>query len=221
MAISYDSSATYSSISATSGVTTHIVANQPNRIMWAGFRTNDISLPSAITGVSIGANNFTLWGTLQNDSNNIYDLWYLKNPSTGTQTVIALLGSAQEIRMATTTYYGVDQTSTFGASTSGTVGAADGISQSITTTIPNSLIFSNCSNQATASYVSGTSATERVSIYSIGGGVVQADKQTSSTGTNTIGFSGTALSSSWGQWNIEMNPASTFTSKNTQAVCFW
>ena len=221
MAITYDSSATATASFATNASGTIVIADQTNRLCWIGMRTNDTSPPGTTTSVTVGSVSGTKWGELQYTGGaDIYELWYVKNPTVGSQPFVVNFGTSTVAAVTATNYYGVNQTTSFGANASGTV--TDETSLSVTlnpTSYANSMIYVQGGRDGgTEIGVSG--CTQRASATNVADVVVSADQTTTSTGSYTVAVSGE--SSNYLLWAVEMNPAgATITSKNTQAVCFW
>jgi hypothetical protein len=216
MAITFDNSASGSGYGS-SLMYSHTIANQSNRTLFVGVEVGSSATPNRVSGISYAGTPLSLYSRVVQSVP--VDLWYLNNPATGANNIVINLSGTNWIVSSAVSYNGVNQSS-FGSSNSGTAAfATQSISLNLTTTQSNSVILSHCGASVNEASVSGTSATQRVQTTLTGQSDILADKTASTVGTYTIGFSGGFAN--WGEQLIELLPASTITSKNTQAVCFW
>jgi len=103
---------------------THTVANQPNRILLVTVSYNAQTSTITSSSVTYGGQALTRVTSDVNcsASNNCQsEMWYLKNPPVGTNTVSIVPNAAgQAIVAGSSSYYNVDQTNTFGTITTNT-----------------------------------------------------------------------------------------------------
>lgn len=213
MAISYDVSASGNGYGS-SLTYSHTVANQTNGILFVGVEVGTSTTAARVSGISYAGSPLSLHSRVV--QNVPVDLWYLKNPAIGANNIVIGISGTDWICSTSSSYYGVNQSS-FGSSVSGTAAfAAQSISLNLTTTQNNSVILAHGGSTVSSASVSGTSATQRVLSTLTGQSDMLADKTASTIGTYTVGFSGGFAN--WGEQLLELLPAISLTSRNSQCV---
>jgi len=152
---------------------THTVANQPNRILLVTVSYNAQTATITSSSVTYGGQALTRVTSDVNcsASNNCQsEMWYLKNPPVGTNTVSIVPSAAgQAIVAGSSSYYNVDQTNTFGTITTNT-GTSAGFAQAATTTA-NQMVVDGFSGVGAGSYaIGGTGTLNYVDTTNHGGG---------------------------------------------------
>ena len=109
-------------------------ADNPNRIIIVGSIVSASS--DTITSVTYGGQALTLLETVSQVAAPLtVDLWYLKNPPTGSNTVTINLSPTQNIAAGASVYYNVNQTTPFGTQKESSESGASPISVNVTSAV--------------------------------------------------------------------------------------
>lgn len=179
----------------------HTVGSQSNRILLVGFSTYQTGASS----VTYGGVNLTKIATSANTGNQAYsEVWYLKNPASGTASVVINLSASSAIVADSVSYYNVNQTTPFG-----TAATNSGTSVTATTTVSstntNQLVFDNFAFPAN---VGGwtPNQTQLWSNATSNGGAASSETATAST-TNVI-WTNSSTGEQWADVAVPLNPSS-------------
>jgi len=160
---------------ATSITWTHVVGSGSDRLMLIGvsIRTTTVSVSS----ITVGSQNATFIRADNNGTNIRAELWYLLNPTAGSQTVTVNLSGTSKAAGGSCTYTGVNQTSPFDTNNANT-GTSTTPNCSITLAGTNEWTFHNIAWQGIATVSSHDSGqTDRWNQATTGGAA--ATKNTS------------------------------------------
>ncbi|WP_461175385.1 DUF4347 domain-containing protein, partial [Uliginosibacterium flavum] len=156
-----------STLGATSLTLAHTVGAGTNSILIVEYSTRGTDSPTSITynGVAL-----TRLDTNANSTVVTTEIWYLKNPAAGAHNIVVTMpGSAKEFAIGATSYFNVDQTSTFG-----TVAKATGTGTAVSVTVAS----------ATGNLVIDAMATrQQGGVPSVGSGQIQRWTNSSGTGS--------------------------------------
>jgi hypothetical protein len=213
MAIVFDSGSG-TNFNAASASYTHIVADQPNKFLIVGVTIRTTT--SSGTGVSYGGQQLTRLDSVTNSTNVRNEIWYLAMPPTGSNTLSVSLNSSSKTSVESTSYYGVDTSSPWGASgTQSTSSTAAAVS--VTTTTANSYVYNHVAGRTNIgiTFTATSPNTKRADFATDGGAAASnAHGVANDLSTTTAGLyiaSGTwSTSIAFHNWGVELKP---FTAK--------
>lgn len=104
----------------------------------AVYVLGDAAATSGISGVTYAGVALTKLDTQRMGSDRTFDVWYLANPTLGSNNVVISRGVSGLIASEFISWNGVDQSSPIGATTKGDLASSSSFSQSITTLNNNS-----------------------------------------------------------------------------------
>lgn len=143
-AIVFDAKSSGSNANVTTLTVSHTVTGS-NTILFVSVGTKDGGGGAAVSGVTYNGVAMTNVST-QNISSAFYqDLWYLVNPSTGTNNIVASFGgvSADQAVLSAASYTGVLQISPLTTANTNQNSSANSLSSTITTGVDNSFVVSS------------------------------------------------------------------------------
>ena len=143
-AIAFDAKSSGSGSNVTSVTVSHTVSGS-NTILFVSVGTKDGGGGAAVSGVTYNGVAMTNI-TTQNISSAYYqDLWYLINPSTGTNNIVASFGgvSADQAVVSAASYTGVLQISPLTTANTNQNSSANSLSSTVTTSVDNSFVVSS------------------------------------------------------------------------------
>jgi len=200
MAIAFDATST-GSANASSVTVAHTVTGS-NPFLFVVIR----DLDNLLTGVTYASVAMTQIGTTQGAGGNNVSLWYLVNPATGTNNIVATKSAGvSNIRASGTSYTGVSQGAPE-ASTTGAGGAGTTFSQSVTTITDNAWVVWGLGENTGSPPTAGANTTSRITdgaataIFDAGGAVTPA-------GSKTLNASTAVSADAWGGTIVSIAPA--------------
>jgi hypothetical protein len=194
---------------ATTVTWTHIVGSSSNRLMLIGvsIRTTTVTVSS----ITVGSQSATFIRGDNQSTNIRAEVWYLKNPTSGSQTVTVTLSASSKACGGSCTYTGVDQTNTFDTN-AGNNGSSTTPNATITLAGASEWTFHNIAWQGTATVSSHDSGqTHRWNQVTTGGAASTKntsdgdDKAESTSGSKTYQITLSA-SSYWAMQVVAFNP---------------
>ena len=130
--IGFDFASTTSSGASVASISwNHTVGSGSNRLLVVGISLSGIKTVSSVT---YGGSTLTRLNGFQSGST--ADIWYLKNPSSGTFAINAFFSAGSTVIVGSTSWTNVDQTNTFGIWATPTTGIINSTSGSSTISIP-------------------------------------------------------------------------------------
>jgi|GEM_PF-988273 len=89
----------------------HTVGSEDNRLLIVGVSVED---DTSVSSITYGSASLTYLVSTDNSGAAGVELWYLKNPDPGTDTILVTLSADRQKAGGAASWYGVDQTNTFG-----------------------------------------------------------------------------------------------------------
>ncbi len=190
--ITYDA-ASHAQGSNTSSLSwTHTVGNNGNRLLMVGV--DIFSSGVSVSSVTYGGVNLThLQGVTTDNGYDTSDLWYLKNPVSGSATIaVTLSGLTGKIVSGAVSYSGVDQTSTtFGTPTSDYGGYVTSLSTTVTSNTGELVVDNIIVENITSGLNYGASQTERWTDNTGASGIIGAGSEQAGASSVTMQWSWT------------------------------
>lgn len=195
--ITFDSAAGQKVSSGTTNTFSHTVASgQSNQILLV-----TVDAGATVSSVTYNGVALTQLGSKTVSGSEALSLWYLLAPAQGAHNVVITCASSTFIIGASTSYYNVAQTGTFGTLASN-AGSGTSSTNTVTTTSSTQRVIDGVNNTAASTDTPTASQTKREQPTS--SGVAVGDiAATGSNMTLTWSFS----SSNWAQLSVAMNPA--------------
>ncbi len=181
----------------------HTTTASSNRLLLVTVKqqTGDSSGPSSIT---YNGQNLTRKDEMEDCINSCnFEIWYLVNPSTGTNTVTVTYGSSAFRQFGATTFYNVDQTTPLGSVTSSRDNSGTSASINVTTT-SKQVVFDALAVTADSNPSVGSNQTKTYTLANGSNSVSSSYK--SATGTTTT-MNWTYNSSFWAYLAVPINVA--------------
>lgn len=142
MAVAFDAQSSGSVNPATTLTVAHTCTGS-NRVLLVGLSTNNTT--DIVTGVTYAGVSMTKLKTQVVQGLYYSYLFYLQNPSSGTNNIVATASSSSLMGAISASFTGADQVSTPDSSASGTTtGAGTTVSATTTVVAANSMLFGHC-----------------------------------------------------------------------------
>lgn len=177
----------------------HTAGTGSNRILLVGVSTFGLS----VSAVTYAGSSLTKLSSLNCPNSNCHDeLWYMKNPPSGTATVNVKFSVSTAVVAGSVTFYNVNQTNTFGTVATGNgTGASSSVSVSTTST---QMVVDSLTNTAKNSTWL-PSQTKLWTDGTVNGG--GASYKSGVSGTITMSWSHGASTDSWADIVVPLNQA--------------
>ncbi len=181
----------------------HTTTASSNRLLLVTVKqqTGDTSGPSSIT---YNGQNLTRKDEMEDCINSCnFEIWYLTNPSTGTNTVTVTYGSSAFRQFGATTFYNVDQTTPLGSVTSSRDNSGTSASINVTTT-SKQVVFDALAVTADSNPSVGSNQTKTYTLAN-GNNSVSSSYKSATGSTTTMNW--TFSSSFWAYLAVPINVA--------------
>lgn len=183
MAIAVDATSTVTGATGTSLSWSHTCTGSDRGLIVS------CGIPNAdtITGITYDGVSLTQIGTAQLVGSRYHYLWYLANPSTGSDTIEITSSNSQILRASAASYTGVGQVTMIGATNqnSSNVNSGNQLSVSVTTEVDNSWLVGT-GGMVGSPISAGASTTERQEYNEGGAGTFDSNAAKSPTGSYSL-----------------------------------
>lgn len=185
-AIAYDSdSGTLANTSATATLTISFTTSGSDRLIASSATANGPSYTT--TGITYNSTALTKINEVRDSANALQGLWYLKNPSSGSNNLV-ITNSGSATAGACISFTGADQTAPLDAQTTVAGATTTSYSCSVTTTVADCMLLCTSRTGNGFTLVGGTNTTIAIQpeVTYFGGGALWYSTATVSTGSNTL-----------------------------------
>jgi hypothetical protein len=184
MAVVFDAQSSGSVNPATTLTVAHTCTGS-NRVLLVGLSTNNTT--DIVTGVTYNGVSMTKLKTQVGSSGNFYSyLFYLQNPASGTNNIVATASSSSLMGAINASFTGADQVASPDSSASGTAtGAGTTVSATTTVIAADSMLFGHV--RASSGLTAGTGTTSNGTLF--GGAFISGySTSTVGSGSQTLAF---------------------------------
>jgi len=181
----------------------HTTTTRPNRYMVVGV---SIFATGTVSSVTYGGQALTF---LRSDTNGVYrsELWYMKKPLTGTNTVEVTLSASLTSIANAQTYYNAAQTGNPDAN-NGANGTNTPASASITTVADLDTVVGNLAAATASGVISAVQQNPRTSnAGALGTGASDDFGDVTPAGSKTLSWTGMGVTDSWAVSLLALKPA--------------
>lgn len=181
----------------------HTTTTRPNRYIVVGV---SIFATGSVSSVTYGSNSLSF---VRSDTNGVYrsELWALKNPAAGTDTVTVTLSASLTSIANAQTYYNAAQTGNPDAN-NGANGTNTPASASITTVADLDTVVGNLAAQSASGVLSAVQQNPRTTnAGALGTGASDDFGDVTPAGAKTLSWTGMAALDSWGVSLLALKPA--------------
>lgn len=184
MAVTFDAQSSGSVNPATTLTVAHTCTGS-DRVLLVGLSTNNTT--DIVTGITYAGVSMTRLQAQTGSSGGFYSyLYYLQNPASGTNNIVATASSSSLMGAISASFTGAAQTSTPDNSNKGTVtGAGTTLDATVTVNTANSMLFGHC--RGSDSLAASTGTTSNGTLFSAAF-ISGYSSSTRSTGSQTLSF---------------------------------